>query len=515
METKGFNRRDFLKVFGAGAASMALTGCQTNNLPFARYFSKKRPNILVIYTDDQSYRTIKSHPRGHTWVKTPNIDRLAKEGMQFTAGYCGAWCMAARASFLTGHQTHGVQTLRRVGGYPGSKYDPSVCRFWPSEFRKAGYTTGFIGKWHLSEDTGQGRDWDHSVVWNHAVPDKAGGYQINQKLNFDGGPYTPVGGHSTDNYTSYALNFINKELQKPWFLWLCYDAVHGPNIIVERDKNAYPDPEPCAIPVDFDPPREGKPEYSKYWDTRGCDKNAIPSGMRRYSRGVLALDEGVGKIIKALEQKDQLDNTFIVFTSDQGFAQGHHGFFWKVAPYDENILAPFIIRMPGVVSEDTLCNHPVSQLDLIPTFFKLAGVPLPWQMHGHDMTKILKDPQAEWEHPLLMEYMGQRYGSDTDKGKGSPDPKDGDLLWQGKDNKIPIPWWVSLRQGRYKYIRNLTDNEIEELYDMVIDPQELNNLALNRSYKKVLEDYRQRLINELKRTDAGLVDNMPEPKKMI
>lgn len=508
MEIKGFNRRDFLKMVGTGAASMALQGCQTNRLPLSWNVSKNRPNILVIYTDDQSYRTINCHPRGHTWVKTPNIDRLAQEGLQFTAGYCGAWCMPARVSFLTGLQTHGVQGLTMSGSYPHSEYDPSICRFWPSEFRKtAGYTTAFIGKWHISEDAGHGRDWDHSVVWNHAVPEKAGHYYRNQKLSFDGGPYKAVGGYSTDNYTDYALNFINRNHQKPWFLWLCYDAVHGPNIPgdtpAERHKGAYNEVYPVPMPVDLEPPRPNKPEYAKHWKNRPA-----PALPREYNEGVLAIDEGVGRILKALKQQGQLDNTLIVFTSDQGLALGHHGFFWKVAPYDDNILAPFIIRMPGMVPEGKVCHYPVSQLDLIPTFFRLAGAPLPWKMHGHDMTKILRNPEAKWEYPLLMEYFGTRYGSQTDKGKGTVE--NGDLMLLG-DN-IPVPWWLSIQQGHYKYIRNLTDNEIEELYDLKADPLELNNLAVNPSYKKVLTDYRHRLINELKRTDAGLIENMPEPR---
>ena len=486
---------------------MALHGCQNNSLRSSRDFQNNRPNILVFYTDDQSYRTVRCHPRGHTWVKTPNIDKLAQEGVQFTAGYCGAWCAPARASFLTGLQTHGIDGLRMAGRYPNSEYDSSVCRFWPSEFRKAGYTTSFIGKWHLSEDTGHGRDWDHSVVWNHAVPKKAGPYFKNQKLNFDGGPYQPVKGYSTDNYTAYALNFINRNHPKPWFLWLCYDAIHGPSTPAKRHQDSYSKAEPVPIPTDLESPRANKPEYARTW-CNTVDKSRIPALVTEYNKGVLAIDDGVGSILEALEQTGQLNNTLIVFTSDQGCALGHHGFWWKVAPYDDNILPPFIVRMPAMVLKGKICHHPVSQLDLIPTFFSLAGAPLPWKMHGHDMTEILKDPEAKWEHPLLMEYMGKRYGSDTDKGQGELGKGD---LWEVGGN-IPVPWWVSLRQGRYKYVRNLTENEIEELYDMNIDPQELNNLAVNPSYKNVLADYRQRLIVELKRTDAGLVENMPQPR---
>ncbi|MBT6274907.1 MAG: sulfatase-like hydrolase/transferase [Chromatiales bacterium] len=105
----------------------------------------ERPTILFIYTDDQSHRTVSCYPEAFDWVKTPHIDSLAKQGVRFSHAYIGAWCMPSRASMLTGHHQHGIESMRMEGTYPGSAYDPDKCPFWPKVFRENGYTTAQIG----------------------------------------------------------------------------------------------------------------------------------------------------------------------------------------------------------------------------------------------------------------------------------------------------------------------------------------------------------------------------------
>ena len=148
---------------------------------FTAFAKDKRPNILLIYTDDHSHRTVSCYPEAYPWVKTPNIDALATTGVRFASAYIGTWCMPSRATMLTGHHQFGVESMRMEGEYPGSAYDPKKCKFWPVTFRKNGYVTAQIGKWHTGTDTGAGRDWDYQKVWNRPrYPDNAGNYYKDQ-----------------------------------------------------------------------------------------------------------------------------------------------------------------------------------------------------------------------------------------------------------------------------------------------------------------------------------------------
>ncbi len=487
-----------------------------------------RPNILFIYTDDHSHRTVGCYPEAYDWVRTPNIDQLAATGVRFQSAYIGTWCMPSRATLLTGHLPYGVESMRMVGDYPGSEYDPAQCPFWPSVFREQGYVTAHIGKWHTGTDTGYGRDWDHQIVWNRPRHTKnAGNYYEDQLIEINGGEAELVGGYSTDNYTRWADEFIRGQGRvdgKPWYLWLCYGAVHGPFTPADRHLDAYADID-VPIPADIYPSRPGKPTYAsqmQMWvpdpqgsgqpilkggaltmqtveGKRGIHGNTLHDWVRQYHQGVLAIDEGVGRVVQALKDTGQYDNTLIVFTSDQGFGWGQHGFHHKLAPYDATIRSPLIVSLPGKLPQGAVCPTPVGGPDLVPTFFAQAGIDLPWKMHGHDLTPLLEDPAAQWPYPVLTTLTSRHYGSDTNTVP--TDPADRDLGG--------VPWWVSLRRQNYKYIRTLLANEIEELYDLDADPEELTNLALLPEYADRLADYRAATLAELRRTGAGMVDHLP------
>ena len=511
---------------GLTAVVAAILMCQLFARCETATADEKRPNILFIYTDDHSHRTVSCYPEAYPWVKTPNIDRLASKGVRFTHAYIGTWCMPSRATLLTGHHQFGVESMRMEGQYPGSSYDPEKCPFWPSVFRKNGYTTAQVGKWHTGTDTGFGRDWDYQVVWNRPRHvDNSGAYYYDQLVETNGGEAKLTKGYTTDNYTKWADEFIrgaNRDESKPWYLWVCYGAVHGPFTPAERHLDSYPGIE-VPTPADIFPPREGKPDWQQnieFWvrddsgtpvmkggafggrtveGKKGIHGNTLTDWVRQYHQGVLAIDEGVGHLMKSLEETGQLENTLVVFTSDQGFGWGQHGFCTKLAPYDATVRSPMIVSMPGTIPADKVCTKPVGGVDIVPTFFNFAGIDLPWEMHGHDMTTVLKDPEgAEWEHPVLLTLTDRRYGSDTNT---VPPPAE-----QLLNN---VPWWVFLVDGKYKYIRSLLPGETEELYDLSADPHELNNLVTNAAHHDRIRRMRKAAVAELKRTGAGMVSSLP------
>lgn len=475
----------------------------------------ERPNILFIFTDDQSHRTVSCYEDARAWAKTPNIDRLAKEGIRFKHAFAGPWCAPSRAMVLTGRYLHGIEGLD-FSDYPKIRQNQEQFRMWPEVFRNNGYTTAVIGKWHLASDYGHGRVWDHSIIWERLGGEKSGDYFRNQKLRFDGGDFTPVDGHSTDNYTRYAKEFIERDHDKPWMLWLCYDAVHAPFTPADRHKGAYGDAGPIPIPADIYPPRPDKPRYMQNYsmfepgpDGIPVDERqglSLPDLVRKYNSGVLSLDEGVRDLVDTLKNSRQLENTLIVFTSDQGIAMGHHGMEIKVAPYDDNIRVPLIVRLPNRTSAGATIDTPVNTIDLIPTFFDYAGIDLPWEMHGSNLRTVFENPSREWDRGVLQENFSRSFGSQTDVGLTIVDPD------QGLPNQN-VDWWLFYRYGDYKYITTLVLDEIEELYNIEQDPRELNNLALNPEYYGRLEEMREMMIRELSRTQAGLVENLPEPRR--
>lgn len=472
-----------------------------------------QPNILFIFTDDQSYRTVSCYEGSHPWVKTPNLDRLAASGVRFKSAYTGSWCMPARATILTGKYPHAIESLRMVGEYPGMEYDPDQVSFWPSEFRKKGYTTAHIGKWHLGPDTGAGRDWDYQASWSR--PEKVVGtvdpYYENQLISFDGKPAVEVPGYATDNYTKWAVDFIEEKggaKEAPWFLWLCYTAPHAPYTPAERHRDDYADAR-IEVPEDIYSPRPGKPSFMQeinYWVPgkdgspryRSENGQRLATGVRAYNQTISAIDESVGKLVETLEATGQLENTLVVFTSDQGIAWGHHGFQSKVAAYDDNIRAPMIISQPGTVLSEHVVADPVSGIDLIPTFFAWANIELPWEVHGHDMTGLLKERKSKRDYPVMISHTGWTYGEDTvTLAKVGRD---------GHSDLMGVPWYTMLRQGELKYVFNFENGPNEELYDISKDPKELSNLASNPEYASALEACRKRAKDELERTNAPFLD---------
>ncbi|MEM7700007.1 MAG: sulfatase/phosphatase domain-containing protein, partial [Verrucomicrobiota bacterium] len=183
-----------------------------------------------------------------------------------------------------------------------------------------------------------------------------------------------------------------------------------------------------------------------------------------------------------------------------------HGFQVKKAPYDSNIRSPLIFSMPSRLPSSEVCNHPVGGTDIAPTLLAFAGVETPWTMHGHDLSPLLTEPTREtWDHPVLTIDTAWNFGDDTDVVPIATDPESHHRLYA----RGQVPWWVSLVEGHWKYIRTLVPDEPEELYDLQNDPEELTNLARDPDYREQVLEMRAATLEELRRTGADLVDSLP------
>lgn len=469
----------------------------------------RKPNILYIFTDDQTPRTISCYPEAHPWAKTPNIDKLAQSGIRFTHCYTGAICVPSRANALTGRLQTGC-----------TKQTP----YWTEHLRKQGYYTGMVGKWHWHVPQ-HGTAWDWSVVWEHYLPENLTNYYVNQPVRIHGDKLVDLGGYSTDRYTDYTIEFLNeraKEPDKPWYFWVCYGAVHSPYTPAERHKQDYADAPETEIPVDIFGPRPDKPENMinvSMWSknkhgkpVRG--KRSLDACVKQYNQAVRAIDENVGRIMKALQDNGQAENTIVFFTSDQGYAWGQHGLMGKIAPYDANINAPLIVASPTRFPQGKVCRHPVSGPDIIRTFHSLAGMEPAIELHGRDFSALLVSPETDtWTtEPMLQACTGSLYGEEAIANALAQAKKAGNWNRFVLYDKSQTKAWLMLREGKYKYVRYICADYIEELYDLEADPGELRNLAVKQEHHGLLARLRQKTCEQFRARGAKFIDDLPPPK---
>jgi len=485
----------------------------------ASVYADRAPNILYIFTDDQSYRTVSCYPRCYNFANTPNIDRLAERGVRFDQAYIGAKCVPSRATALTGRLQFAVESDYNGGDIKGSIH-------WFPTIRKKGYYTGMIGKWHYGKGASahqHGTSWDWSVVWDHGAYEAAGGYYYDQYVMINGAPQVDLGGYSTDRYTDFTEEFIReraKEPDKPWFYWLAYAGVHSPYTPAKRHVGMLKDkPEP-ATPVDIYGPRPGKPVHfqDSKWEKGPGGKpvhrrKSLDFWVKQQTEAVASIDESVGRILKALEETGQLDNTIIIFTADQGFAWGQHGLKGKIDPYETAIRSPFIVSNPQRFPTNQVCKAPINGSDVIRTFHAWAEAEPELFMPGRDITPLIKNPDSEpvlkeWSKvPTLMTYTKDQY-EPMEMAKRLK-RKD----WQGCMYEKDTPWYFLILVENYKYTRYAHPDRIEELYDLDKDPEELDNLAVKKEFKAELLEMRKACIQSIKDNGGAVfADYLPPPK---
>ena len=418
------------------------------------------PNIIVVMTDDQRWDALGC--AGHPFLKTPNIDRLAREGAIFQNAFVTTpLCSPSRATFLTGQYVH----KHGVRGNGDSKAISHSFVTWPALLQKAGYTTGYVGKIHMGNDPTPRPGFDYWV----GVPGQ--GRYVNPRLHIDG-ELKEVPGYMTDVLTDDSVEFLKKQRDatKPFALVLAHKAIHGPFTPAERHKDLYADEKIHRAPsVDDD--LSGKPAIAG--KTKGGPGENV---QRNMLRAIVAVDEGVGKIIAALEESKQLADTLIVFTSDNGDFWGEHRLGDKRAAYEESIRVPLVMRYPKKIAAGSKPTAIALNADLAPTCLALAGVAIPSDMHGKSLLPVLGGKSDGWRSAALFEYFMEKQFAH-------------------------IPNWQAVRTDRWKYIHYTDVADADELYDLQNDPHEMKNLIADESSKATLDQVKgqlERLLDETK-----------------
>lgn len=451
------DRREFLKA--AAIAGLALNPIAARAIEAARP-KDPRPNFVFILIDDLRYDLV--HATGNPEAKTPNIDRIARDGTIFSNAFVTlSLCAPSRAAFLTGQYGHcnGVYVNETR-----PELDPEIPT-WPQLLQKAGYDTAFIGKWHQGKGSYPRKGFDHWVSF-----DGQGRYD-NPIINTNG-EIKETPGYMTDILSDAAMDWLRRDRDKPFCLYLPHKAVHGPFKPADRYAGMYENTKFPHPPNCFDN-LEGKPAWLKAMaKTRDPHNIAALGGMdeivRKQLATLAAVDEGVGRILGHLERTGQLDNTIIAFAGDNGYYHGEHGLGDKRSAYEESIRFPLIVRYPKMLKPGSKIEDMVLNIDFAPTMLELAGIKAPDAMQGKSMVPLFAGKNAAWRKEFFYEYIREpQFGR--------------------------IPSAIAVRTDRWKYIRYPELTDIDELYDLKNDRYELKNLALDPKYADTIADMKKRM----------------------
>ncbi|HSC26259.1 MAG TPA: sulfatase [Vicinamibacterales bacterium] len=438
----------------------------------ATSISGPRPNVVVIVTDDLRWDEFGA--AGHPFVETPNIDRLAAEGALFINSFHAVpLCSPNRASLLTGQypSRHGIidNVARDLASHRLTTF--------PMAMREHGYTTAFLGKWHMGNDPTPRVGFDYWV----GLPGQ--GRTQNPEL-FEDGRLHEVPGYVTDLLTDRAVEFIGQKRDGPFLLYLAHKAVHpdvrqrddgsvdtgsslgyipAPRHLGKYDGRTFPR-RPNAI-ADLSA-LAGKPALRRALAYRASqditarfggilDPGTSDTTIRRRAEMLLAVDESLGRIVRKLEELGTLDRTMVIFTSDNGFFFGEHGLsLERRLPYEESIRNPLLVRYPPLAAAGARPDGLVLSVDIAPTVLEAAGVPIGAHVQGRSILPLLEGRTEGWRQSLLVEFYTY---------------------------ENPMPWLVDMdyravRTARHKYIHWMKHPELDELYDLAADPYEQRNL---------------------------------------
>ncbi|MHC4573959.1 MAG: sulfatase/phosphatase domain-containing protein [Planctomycetota bacterium] len=489
-----FSRRDFLKTAGLGSASLVIPGCAAGPKLFGRTTRRDRPNIIFIMADDHASHALGCY--GSRINKTPNLDRIAREGMRFDNCFCtNSICAPSRAVILTGKYSHinGKIDNRRESPFDGSQ------QTFPKLLQEAGYETAMIGKWHLrTEPTG----FDY---WN-VLPGQ-GKYHNPEFIEM--GERKKHAGYVTDLITDFCLAWLKqRKSDKPFLLMYHHKAPHRNWQPDEKHAKMYDDvdvPVPETFDDDYktrsDAAREQQMTIARHFRVPGDTKIKPPEGltgkalkkwkyrryMQDYLRCVASIDDNVGRLLDYLDESGLAANTVVVYTSDQGFFLGDHGWFDKRFMYEESLRMPLLVRYPREIKSASVNGDIVLNLDFAATFLDFAGVTTPADMQGRSFRSLLKGrTPRNWRTSMYYHYYEYPGAHAVKRHYG-------------------------IRTKRYKLIHFYYDIDAWELYDLKKDPRELNSLYGNPAHDAIVK----KLKGELERLRGQYGDSDELSQKFL
>ncbi len=458
----------------------------------------KPPNIVFIMSDDHASQAISAY--GSKLIQTPNIDRLAKEGMKFENCFVtNSICTPSRAAILTGKYSH-------MNGVPVFNHLDTSQPMLSKYLQQAGYYTGLIGKWHLggqnpyTPESGKPAGFDY---WN-ILPGQGAYFD---PMMIEMGQRKKLTGYTTDLITDLSIGFIkNRPQDKPFFLMFHNKAPHRNWQPDEKHRKQFENYEP-PIPATFDDDYKGKSDASRQ-ATNHIDTDLTPNDLKmkppeglsgaelkrwkfkRYMQDYLAcvasVDDNIGRFLEYLDTSGLAENTIVIYTSDQGFFLGEHNMFDKRFMYEESLRMPFLIRWPAQIKPNSVSLGMILNVDFAPMMLDAAGAKVPADMQGHSFLPLLRgQTPKDWRKAMYYRY------------------------YHPGDHNVAMHYGV--RTDRYKLIYYFKLNQWE-FYDLQKDPIEMRNVYADAAYAKEVAKLKAemaRLRKELKDNDQ-YADSLPK-----
>ena len=410
-----------------------------------------RPNIIFILIDDQRYDFLSF--LDHPWIETPHIDKLAKNSVYFDQAFVTtSLCSPSRASILTGLYAHSHQVIDNDTPLP------SELPTFATQLQSGGYHTAFVGKWHMGGDNDMPRPG-----FDHWVSFKGQGQYFDPQLNVDGNQVSRQG-YTPDILTEFAIEYLKAREgnEQPYCLFLSHKSIHENFAPAPRHQGRYAGQE---IPLEAVELSQGLPQWAinQVQSWHGSRREFPNSGYRDYqqffqlySECMLGVDESVGKVTSYLEQIGELDNTVILYFSDNGYMMGEKALIDKRVMYEESIRVPAFIHWPEKVSV-ARSDAFFLNIDIAPTILDIAGIPKPPGMHGQSILPLVLGNSKQWRDDFIYQYF--------------IDP-----------NAVQTPTIFGLRTKAYSYMTYHGVWDVYELYDMQADPRQHHNLVGAVSY---------------------------------
>lgn len=423
----------------------------------------KRYNLVAIVTDDQATWTLGCY--GNAEAKTPNMDRLAKEGARFTNAFTVTpVCSPSRAAYMTGRNGIEVAITDFIAPVEKNTGLPPGIATWPKLLQEAGYTTALVGKYHLGTQPHQ-HPTKHGFT--HFFGHLGGGWSpLNPTFEVNGEQKT-IPGFSSNIVTDEALRWMRENKEKPFAMCVHYREPHAPY-------GPMP-PEDEAVYKDLDPTIPDNPLL---------DKEKVKKDTRQYYCSVRAVDRNLGRILDELDKLKLAENTIVTFTSDHGYNIGHHTIqhkgngHWiaggargpkRPNMWDTSLRIPLMVRWPGVTKPGMVIDQTVRNIDTLASMCGMLGVPLSPKLvqHGQDYSPLLRgETITGWDNDMYAAY----------------DLHNGGLAYM---RMVRTPEW--------KLVRHLRENQMDELYDLKNDPGETRNLLGGAKGKPVPPELQSKL----------------------